>query len=93
MCVNPLAAASVFLDLSPVSLQLPHWPVAGLSCRDHFFNLFLRAAELKVKEPKGRKPGGSSRVCAHVTRSRRGIFQLVISLLKSAEDTGNMMKD
>lgn len=77
---SSLAVVSVFLGLSLVSLQFLHWSVAGLSFRDQFLNLFLRAPELKGKEPKGRKPGASSRVCVRVTRSLRGIFQLVISL-------------
>lgn len=77
---SSLAVVSVFLGLSLVSLQFLHWSVAGLSFRDQFLNLFLRAPELKGNEPKGRKPGGSSRVCVRVTRSLQGIFQLVISL-------------
>lgn len=60
---SSLAVVSVFLGLSLVSLQFLHWSVAGLSFRDQFLNLFLRAPELKGKEPKGRKPGGSSRLC------------------------------
>lgn len=56
-------------------------------CRDYFFNLFRRA------ELKGKKLKGSSGVYVYMTRSRGGIFHLVISLLKCAEDTGDMIKD
>lgn len=90
---SSLAVVSVFLGLSLVSLQFLHWSVAGLSFRDQFLNLFLRAPELKGKEPKGRKPGGSSRVCVRVTRSLRGIFQLVISLRTQEMIKKKMIKD
>lgn len=80
MCESSFAAARVFFVLFSSPCSSKQWSVAGLSVSDHFFKPFFEGSRVKVNGSEGKiKPGGAA-----------GGFS---SLLKTAEDTGNMRKD